>query len=133
MHPDYQETAFVTNKGIYCYKVLPSSLKNASATYQILVNHMFKEQLEDTIEVYIDDMLVKSKKADEHIQHLTQALEDLRQYGMKLNPKCTFRVSASNFIGYIMTQRGIKASLDQITTLVNIQSRPLETSRRYKI
>ena len=54
MHPDNQEkTAFVTNKGIYCYKVMPFGLKNVGATYQRLVNQMFKDQLGDTMEVYI--------------------------------------------------------------------------------
>ncbi|KAI3667467.1 hypothetical protein L6452_42525 [Arctium lappa] len=71
MHPDDQEkTAFMTDKGIYCYKVMPFGLKNAGSTYQRLVNMMFKEHLGDTMEVYIDDMLIKSKHTDDHIEHL---------------------------------------------------------------
>ena len=111
MHPaDQEKTAFFTDKGIYCYKVMPFGLKNAGATYQRSVNKMFKDQLGDTMKVYIDDMLVKSKKPDDHIQHLQQTFEVLREHGMKLNPtKCSFGVSAGKFLGYIITQRGIEA------------------------
>ena len=65
MHPDDQEkTAFITERGIFCYKVTPFGLKNAGATYQRLVNKMFADYLGDTMEVYIDDMLVKSLHTD---------------------------------------------------------------------
>jgi len=61
MNPDDQEkTSFITERGTYCYKVMPFGLKNAGATYQRLVNRMFKDLLGKTMEVYIDDMLVKS-------------------------------------------------------------------------
>ena len=61
MHPDDQEkTSFITERGIFCYKVMPFGLKNAGATYQRLVNKMFHDLLGRTMEVYIDDMLVKS-------------------------------------------------------------------------
>lgn len=60
--PDQDKTTFITTVGLYCYKVMPFGLKNAGATYQWLVTKMFKDQMRDTMEVYIDDMLVKSKK-----------------------------------------------------------------------
>ncbi|KAL5549326.1 hypothetical protein UlMin_004557 [Ulmus minor] len=76
MHPDDQEkTAFITERGIFCYKVMPFGLKNAGATYQRLVNKMFADYLGDTMEVYIDDMLVKSLLAEQHLDHLRQAFE----------------------------------------------------------
>ena len=71
MHPDDQDkTAFITERGIYCYKVMPFGLKNAGATNQRLVNVMFADQLGRTMEVYIDDMLVKSIKVADRIGHL---------------------------------------------------------------
>ncbi|KAL5565596.1 hypothetical protein UlMin_028760 [Ulmus minor] len=71
MHEEDQEhTAFLTNQGLYCYKVMPFGLKNAGATYQRLVNKMFKDQIGKTMEVYVEDMLVKSLKTEEHIQNL---------------------------------------------------------------
>lgn len=75
------------------------------------------------MEVYINDMLVKSKKVSDHVQHLSEAFDVLRKYDMKLNPaKCTFRVIADKCLGYVMMQRGIEASHDQIKALINIQS-----------
>ncbi|KAJ9560505.1 hypothetical protein OSB04_005665 [Centaurea solstitialis] len=124
MHTDDQEkTAFMTDKGINCYKVMPFGLKNAGSTYQRLVNRMFKEHLGRTMEVYIDDMLVKSAKSNEHIQHLQQSFDILRQYKMKLNPtKCSFGVRAGKFLGYMVTRRGIEASPEQIKAILELQS-----------
>ncbi|MCA8824161.1 reverse transcriptase family protein [Escherichia coli] len=124
MHPDDQEkTAFITERGIFCYKVMPFGLKNAGATYQRLVNKMFADYLGDTMEVYIDDMLVKSLLAEQHLDHLRQAFEVLQKYSMKLNPtKCSFGVASGKFLGYMVTQRGIEANLDQIWSVMNIPS-----------
>ena len=60
---DQEKTAFVTSQGLYCYRVMPFGLKNAGVTYQRLVNQMFSKQIEQNMKVYVDDMLVKSKKA----------------------------------------------------------------------
>ncbi|KAJ9557127.1 hypothetical protein OSB04_011741 [Centaurea solstitialis] len=124
MHTEDQEkTAFMTDKGIYCYKVMPFGLKNAGSTYQRLVNMMFKEHLGRTMEVYIDDMLVKSERTIDHVAHLKQSFDILRQYEMKLNPtKCSFGVRAGKFLGYLVTQRGIEASPEQVKAITEIQS-----------
>ena len=72
-HPNDQErTAFITDRGTYCYKVMPFGLKNAGATYQRLVNRMFADKLGNMMEVYIDDMLVKSLRATDHLDHLRE-------------------------------------------------------------
>lgn len=106
MHPYYQEkTSFMTSRGIYGYKIMPFGLKNAGSTYQTL------DKIGETMEVYIDDMLVKSLEAVDHITHLQHAFSTLRKYNMKLNPaKCSFGVSSGKFLGYIVTHRGIKAN-----------------------
>ena len=71
MHPDDQENiAFIPKRGIFCNKVMPFGLKNGSATYQWLVNKMFTDMLGNIIEAYIDDMLVKSLYANNHLDHL---------------------------------------------------------------
>ena len=70
---DQEKTSFVTRQGTYCYRVMPFGLKNAEATYQRLVNRMFQKQIGASMEVYIDDMLVKSVKAELHITHLAEA------------------------------------------------------------
>ena len=78
MDPNDQEKAsFVTAQGTYCYRVMPFGLKNAGATYQRLVNRMFQKQIGTTMEVYIDDMLVKSTTAELHIAHLSEAFQIL--------------------------------------------------------
>ena len=69
--------AFMTDKGVYCYKVILFGLKNTGSTYQRLVNMMFKEHLGRTMEVYIDKMLVKSKQSVDHIDHLKQSFDIL--------------------------------------------------------
>ena len=124
MHPNDQEkTAFTTDKGIYCYKVMPFGLKNPRATYQRLVNKMFVDKIGTTMEVYIDDMLVKSLRETDHVSHLEECFKVLNSYQMKLNPsKCTFGVSSGKFLGYMVTQRGIEANPDQIQALRNLPS-----------
>ena len=70
------------------------------------------------MEVYIDDMLVKSTTAELHIAHLSEAFQILREYNMKLNPaKCAFGVSAGKFLGFIVNNRGIEANPDKIKTV----------------
>ena len=125
MNPENQEkTSFITDRGIYCYKVMPFSLKNAGATYQRLVNKMFNAYLGKTMEVYIDDILVKSLKKEDHVKHLEECFVILNQYLMKLNSaKCTFGVSSrEEFLCYIVTKRGIEANPNQINAFLNMPS-----------
>ena len=112
MHPpNAEKTSFITPYGLYCYNVMPFGLKKAGATYQRLVTKMFRPLLGSTMEVYIDDMLVKSKQRPDHAAHLQQTFDLLIEYGMKLNPlKCAFGVNVGRFLGFMVTQRGIEAN-----------------------
>ena len=96
MHPlDAKKIAFITPHGLFCYNVMSFGLKNDGATYKRLVTKMFKPLLGKTMEVYIDDVLVKSRERLDHAGHLEEAFELLRAYGMKLNlSKCAFGVSS---------------------------------------
>ena len=88
---DREKTAFITPLGIYCYKVMPFGLKNASATYQRMVTRMFKDQIGKTMEIYIDDMVVKSKLSQNHLEDLTETFRILRLHKLRLNAsKCVF-------------------------------------------
>ena len=122
MDPDDQEkTSFVTGQGTYCYRVMPFGLMNAGATYQRLVNKMFKKQIGASMEVYIDDMLVKSTTTGIHIAHMSEAFQILREYNMKLNPaKWAFGVSAGKFLGFIVNNRGIEANPDKIKVVLDM-------------
>ena len=120
MHPlDAEKTSFITPHGLYCYNVMPFGLKNAGATYQRLVTKMFRLLLGSTMEVYINDMLVKSKQCLDHAAHLQQTFDLLREYGMKLNPlKCASGVNAGRFLGFMVTQRGIEANPAQLKAIL---------------
>ncbi|XP_059669126.1 uncharacterized protein LOC132314260 [Cornus florida] len=110
MHPeDKEKTTFITEKGTYCYRVMPFGLKNTRATYQRLINKIFDEMLGKTVEAYINDIVVKSKKKEEHPKHLQEVFDTLRKYNMKLNPsKCSFAVSSGQFLDHIINKRGIE-------------------------
>nr|XP_009625267.1 uncharacterized protein LOC104116171 [Nicotiana tomentosiformis] len=99
---DQEKTTSITHRGTYCYRIMPFGLKNAGATYQRQVTKMFKNQLGKTIEVYNDEMLVKSLRAEDHIDHLKETFKILRKHGMKLNPeKCAFDVTSEKVLGFL--------------------------------
>ena len=126
--PDAEKTSFITPHRLFCYNVMPFGLKNVGATYQRLETKMFRPLLGRTMEVYIDDMLIKSKERPDHANHLQQAFDLLIIYGMKLNPaKCAFRVSARRFLGFMMTQRGIEANPSQLKAILES---PTPSSRK---
>ena len=126
---DHEKTSFVTRQGTYYYQVMPFGLKNAGATYQRLVNKMFQKEIRVSMEVYVDDMLVQSKKAKFHITHLAEAFQVLRNYNMKLNPtKCAFGVSVGKFLGFIVNSRGIEPNLDKIKAVLNMLPQTSEKS-----
>ncbi|KAL0305109.1 UNVERIFIED_CONTAM: Retrovirus-related Pol polyprotein from transposon opus [Sesamum calycinum] len=118
---DQEKASFVTDQGVFCYNVMPFGLKNAGATYQRLVNHMFQNQIGRNMEVYIDDMLVKSEKEQDHIKDLEECFQILTTFGMKLNPaKCTFGVRGGRFLGYMISERGIEANPEKINAIMDM-------------
>ena len=120
---DQEKTAFITSQGLYSYKVMPFGLKNPGATYQRLVNKMFNKQIGRNMEVYVDDMLVKSKEELAHLDDLRETFTTLKQYQMKLNlSKCVFGVASGKFLGFMVSQRGIKANLEKVQAIINMVS-----------
>ena len=119
---DQEKTAFITPIGNYHYKVMPFSLKNAGSTYQRMMTKMFKPQLGKNVEVYIDDMVVKSKLVSEHVMDFISIFEILREHKLRLNAsKCSFGVGSGKFLGYMVTHRGIEINPDQIKAINNLQ------------
>ncbi|KAM2322262.1 hypothetical protein ACFXTH_018950 [Malus domestica] len=101
---------------------MPFGLKNAGATYQRLVNSMFAEQIGKSMEVYIDDMLVKSKHVDQHITNLSETFPILKRYRIRLNPnKCAFDVGSGKFLGFMISQQGIEANPEKIKAILDIK------------
>ena len=116
------KNAFVTTKGLYCYRVMSFGLKNAGATYQRLVNKVFKDQIGRKMEVYIDDMLVKSAQIPDQVRDLEETFRTLRRHRMKLNPtKCAFGVTSEKFLGFLISQLGIEANPEKIKAIVDMR------------
>ena len=97
-------------------------LKNASVTYQRLMNRIFTPQIGRNVQVYVDDMLVKSQREEDHLEDLRETFNTLRSYNMKLNPgKYTFGVMVGKFLGFTVSQRGIEANPDKIRAIMEMK------------
>ena len=100
---------------------MPFDLKNAGATYQRLMNRMFAPQIGRNVQVYVDDMLVKSQREEDHLEDLRETFDTLRSYNLKLNPgKCAFGMTAGKFLGFLVSQRGIEANPDKIRAIMEM-------------
>ena len=120
---DQEKTSFVTPTRNYHYKVMPFGLKNAGATYKRMITRMFEPQLGKNIEIYIDNMLVKSKVESDHVNDLENIFDILRTYKLLLNTsKCSFGVGSGKFLGYMITHHGIEVNPDQIKAINNLQT-----------
>ena len=120
---DQEKIAFVTPTGNYHYKVMPFDLKNARSTYQRMMTKMFEPQLGKSIEVYIDDMVMKSKMVSGHVGDLGNVFEILRKHKLHLNAsKCSFGVGSGKFLCYMVTHQVIEVNLDQIKAIKSLQS-----------
>jgi hypothetical protein len=115
---DQLTTSFITPFWMFCYVTMPFGLRNAGATYQRCMLHIFSDHIRRTIEVYVDDIVVKSRKAGDLVNDLRIAFECLRENGVKLNPeKCVFKVPRGMLLGYIVSQRGIKPNPKKVLVL----------------
>ena len=119
---DQEKMSFISSQGLFCYKVIPFGLTNAGATYQRLVNHMFRPQIERNMEVYVDDMLVRSLDEQKHQDDLQETFDTLKRYNMRLNSsKCVFRVSFGKFLGFMVSHKGIEANPDKIQSILDMK------------
>ena len=113
---------FITSQSLFYYKVMPFSLKNMSTTYQMLMNKMFTHYIRRNVQVYVNDMLVKSRKEDDHLDDLKETFDTLHSYNMKLNlGKCAFGVMVGKLIGFMVSQRGIEANPDKIRAIIEME------------
>ncbi|KAL0361700.1 UNVERIFIED_CONTAM: Transposon Ty3-G Gag-Pol polyprotein [Sesamum radiatum] len=120
---DRKRVSFITSADTFCYVAMSFGLKNAGATYQRLVDKIFHSQIGRNMEVYIDDMLAKSKKAQDHVADLEETFSVLRKYKLKLNlGKCAFGVQGGRFLGYMVTQRGIEANPSKIKAILDMKT-----------
>jgi len=118
---DMEKTTFVTLWGTFYYKVMSFGLKNTRATYQQAMVTLFHDMMHKEIEVYVDDMIAKSKIEDEHLVNLRKLFERLHKYRLRLNPaKCTFRVKSGKLLSFIVCQKGIEVDLDKVKVILEI-------------
>jgi hypothetical protein len=115
---DQLATSFITPFGMFCYVTMPFGLRNAGATYQRCMQHVFGDHIGRTVKAYVDDIVVKTRKADDLVGDLGIAFSCLRANGVKLNPeKCVFGVPRGMLLGYIVSQRGIEANPEKVAAL----------------
>ncbi|XP_057432272.1 uncharacterized protein LOC130725025 [Lotus japonicus] len=120
---DKDKTAFMTASVNYCYRTMPFGLKNVGATYQRLMDRVFAKQIGKNMEVYVDDMIVKSTLGANHHQDLSEAFAEIRKHNMRLNPeKCSFGIQDGKFLGFMITSRGIEINLDKCKAIQQMKS-----------
>ena len=98
---------------------MPFGLKNVGKAYQRATTTLFHDMMHKEIEVYVDDMIAKSKNEEDHVIHIQKLFEQLRKFKMRLSPtKCTFGVKFGKFLGFVVSQRGIEVDLDKVRTII---------------
>ena len=130
---DQLATSFVTSFGSYCYVSMPFELKNTGATYQRCMQACFSDQINPptdpdrldppraTVAVYVDDIVVKTPRADDLVTTLSATFANLKRFNIKLNPeKCMFGVPKGKLLGYMVSERGIEANRDKIAAITNM-------------
>ena len=118
---DIHKTAFMCpgHIGAFEYTVMPFGLRNAGATYQRAMNSIFHDMIGHSLEVYIDDVVIKSPKEGNHVASLRKAFLRMRQHKLKMNPKkCVFGIQAGNFLGFLVHQRGIEVDRNKAKSII---------------
>ena len=128
---DREKTSFITEWGTYCYRVMSFRLKNAGATYQRAATTLFHDMMHKDVEVYVDDMIVKSRDRAYHWAALERFFQRIICFRLRLNPKkCTFGVTSGKLLGYMISERGIEVDLDKIRAILDMSPPQTETEIR---
>jgi len=122
-HHDREKTTFRTDSDNFFYEVMLFGLKNPGATYQRLMDYIFHDVIGRNVEVYVDDIVVKSDLCKQHISDLKEVFQALRKYRMRLNPeKCAFGVEGGEFLGFMVTNQGIEANPEKCKAITKMRS-----------
>ncbi|GJR16193.1 reverse transcriptase domain-containing protein [Tanacetum coccineum] len=120
---DEEKKRSLQAKGVFCYSKMPFGLKNAGATYQRLVDKAFQNQIGRNLEVYMEDLVIKSRTEHEIIKDMEETFKTLREINMKLNlKKCTFGIEEGMFLGYKVNTEGIMVRPDKVGAVLNLLS-----------
>jgi hypothetical protein len=118
---DEEKIAFITPYGVFCHQVMPFGLQNTGATYQRMMQNCIRSQIGCTIQVYIDDVVITTRKEESLIDDLTETFDNLNRYKLKLNPtKCSFGVSAGQLLRFLVSARGIEANPEKIQAILTM-------------
>jgi len=102
---------------------MPFGLKNVGATYQRAMVTLFHDMMHKEVEVYVDDMIIKSRGEESHVQVLRKVFERLRKYQLKLNPaKCIFGARSGKLLGFIVSEKGIEVDPDKVRAIQEMPS-----------
>jgi hypothetical protein len=108
---DEPKTSFITPSGTYCYIRMPEVLKNARGSFNRMTAKVLHSQIGKNVLAYVDDIIVKSTKQENHVADLQETFANFRRDGLKLNPeKCVFRVKKGKFLGCLVSTKGIKVN-----------------------
>jgi hypothetical protein len=118
---DEEKIAFITPYSVFCYQVMPFGLKNAGATYQRMMQNCLGSQIGCNIQVYIDDVVITTRKEESLINDLAETFNNLNRYKLKLNPtKFSFSVSAGQLLGFLVSARGIEVNPEKIQAILTM-------------
>ena len=128
---DKAKTAFTTHCGTYAYDVMPFSLKNAGATYQRAMVTLFHDMMHKDFEVYVDDMIAKSRTTRDHLVDLRKLFRCLIKYRLRLNPnKCVFGASSGKLLDFIVSQSGIEVDPEKVQAIQDMPAQQTEKQIR---
>ena len=128
---DAKKIAFRTLIGNFYYTVMPFGLKNVGATYHCTMTAIFHDMMHRELEDYVDDIVVKSIRREDHVQILRKVFERCRAFKLRMNPlKCAFGVSFGKFLGFLVHNKGIDVDPAKAMAIVNMK--PLATVKELK-
>jgi hypothetical protein len=118
---DEEKIAFITPYGVFCYQVMPFGLKNVGATYQRMMQNCLGSQIGRNIQVYIDDVVITTRKDESLMSDLKETFDNLNRYKLMLNPtKCCFGVLAGQLLGFLVSARGIEVNPEKIQAILTM-------------
>lgn len=117
---DQHKTAFIVESGLFQFRKLPFGLKNAPSTFERLMDFVLAGLKEESILVYMDDILIASSTIEEHLEKLEMVFKRLRQYNLKLKPsKCQFLKTSVTYLGYLFDQGGVRPDPKNVEAILN--------------
>jgi hypothetical protein len=119
---DEAKTSFITPSGTYCYLRMPEGLKNAGGSFSRMIAKVIHSQIGRNVLTYVDDIIVKSTKQENHIADLQETFANFREAGLKLYlEKCVFGVKKGKFLGCLVSTKGIEANTNKIETILRME------------